>query len=71
MALGGGKVRGGQVIGDSGKDGMQAQDPTSAPDLFASILAGIGVDPGGDNYAGDRPIPLVEEGGVAVDALFS
>ncbi|MCG8652609.1 MAG: DUF1501 domain-containing protein [Pirellulales bacterium] len=72
VALAGGKIRGGQVVGDSGKDGMEAKDrPTSAPDLFASVLAGLAVDPTGENYDGDRPIPLVEEGGKKVEALFA
>ncbi len=72
VALSGGLVRGGQVVGNSGKDGLEAKDrPASAPDLFASVLAGIGVDPSGENYDGDRPIPLVEEGGQKVDQLFA
>lgn len=72
VALAGGKINGGQVVGDSGKDGMTAKDrPTSAPDLFASILAGLDVNPHDDNYDGDRPIPLIEEGGSQVDALFA
>ena len=39
--------------------------------LFASILAGLDVNPHDDNYDGDRPIPLIEEGGSQVDALFA
>lgn len=72
VALSGGLVRSGQVIGDSGKDGMESKDrPTSAPDLFASVLSGLGVNPHDDNYDGDRPIPLIEEGGQSVGGLFT
>ena len=72
VALSGGKIRGGQVFGDSGKDGMASKDrPTSAPDLFATVLGGLGIDPSGDNYDGDRPIPLVEEGGKQVEDLLA
>ena len=37
-------------------------DPVSVPDLFATILASIGVDYHKNLYVGDRPVPITDDG---------
>ncbi|MGN6547371.1 MAG: DUF1501 domain-containing protein [Aureliella sp.] len=63
VALAGGGVRGGQVIGKTAPDGMSVKDrPVTAPELFATLLEILGIDSTSSNQAGDRPIPLVDKG---------
>jgi hypothetical protein len=46
VVLGGGPLRGGQVVGKTSEDGMRVIDhPASAPDLLATICKAVGVDP--------------------------
>jgi uncharacterized protein (DUF1501 family) len=46
VVLGGGALKGGQVIGATTKDGMDVLDsPYSVGDLFATLYKGIGIDP--------------------------
>jgi hypothetical protein len=60
--LAGGGIRGGRVIGDTGPDGMEVKDrPVSVPDLMATIMKGLAIDPTRQNIAeNDRPIRLVD-----------
>ena len=44
-------------------------DPVSVADLFATILATVGVDPGKNLYDGDRPVPITD-GGTPIAALL-
>ena len=37
-------------------------NPVSVPDFFATVLAGVGVDPNKSLYAGDRPVPITDRG---------
>ncbi|MEO8497615.1 MAG: DUF1501 domain-containing protein, partial [Planctomycetota bacterium] len=37
-------------------------NPVGVPDFFATICATLGVDYGKHLYAGDRPIPLTDQG---------
>ena len=63
VALAGAGISGGQVIGQTSRDGMKVTDrPVSAADLFATVLEGIGIDSGADNELGDRPVPIVDHG---------
>ncbi|QEH32546.1 hypothetical protein OJF2_10230 [Aquisphaera giovannonii] len=71
VALAGGGVRGGQVIGASNADGTDVKDrPVSVPDLMASLCHGLGVNAQKevDTPIG-RPIKVVD-GGKAVAELF-
>lgn len=71
VALAGGGIAGGQVYGATTKDGMEVADrPVSAPDLYATMLEGLGIDSTGDNAMGNRPIPLVDEGGTPIRELL-
>jgi hypothetical protein len=64
LALAGGGLKMGQVIGDSNsKAEVPATNPIGPPDLMATVLSVLGVDPKMQftNQAG-RPVTLVEEG---------
>lgn len=63
--LAGGPVRGGQVIGDTGIDGMQVVDrPVTTKDFYATICKALGIDPDSTNISTEgRPIRVVDEGG--------
>ena len=37
-------------------------DPVSVPDLFATIFASLGIDPGHELHDGDRPVPITDMG---------
>ena len=44
--LAGGGIKGGQVIGSTGADGMEVKDrPVSVPDFLATVCKGLGIDP--------------------------
>jgi hypothetical protein len=60
--LAGGGIKGGQVIGNTGTDGMQVRDrPVLVPDLLATVCTGLGIDPMAQNDSGiGRPIRLVD-----------
>jgi hypothetical protein len=62
VVLGGGGIRGGQVIGRTSVDGMQVEDAAATvPDLMATICTALGVDPRLQNDSNvDRPIRLVD-----------
>jgi uncharacterized protein (DUF1501 family) len=71
VALSGGTIAGGQVIGATTPDAMEVDDrPVSAADLFATVLDSIGIDPSSQNPMGDRPIPIVD-GGAPIKELRS
>lgn len=74
--LGGAGINGGQVIGDTGKDGMRLQNEpkegTKVADLHATICEALGVDHTNENMTkDDRPIGLVDEGGTPIEALIA
>jgi len=60
--LAGGGIRGGQFVGDTGVDGEQVKDrPVSVPDLLATVIKGLGIDPAKQNTVDNgRPIRLVD-----------
>jgi hypothetical protein len=72
VALAGGGVKGGQVIGKLTTDGTDVADrPVLVQDLFRSIYHGLGVDADQENMSPiGRPI-FVVEGGKVVSELFS
>ncbi len=45
------------------------ENPVSVPDLFATVLADLGIDPAKELYDGDRPVPITDRG-QPVQALF-
>ncbi len=45
VAIGGGGIPGGRVVGDTGKAGLEiAKDPVTVPDLFATVFERFGFD---------------------------
>lgn len=69
--IAGGGTKGGQVIGESAKDGMGVlNDPVSIPDLFSSICKSLNVNPEKENMSPiGRPLKIVD-GGKPVAKLF-
>jgi len=72
VALAGGGVKGGQVIGASNPDGSDVKDhPVGVPDLLTSLCHALKVDPTKEMMSPiGRPIKIVD-GGKTVSALFS
>jgi hypothetical protein len=72
VALAGGGVRGGRVIGASNADGTEVKDrPVTVPDLLASICHSLKVDPRKEAMTPvGRPIKVVD-GGKPVHELFA
>ncbi|QDT50107.1 hypothetical protein Pan258_41630 [Symmachiella dynata] len=60
--LAGGGIKGGQVYGKTGEDGMQvAEKPVTTPDLLATICAALGIDPQKQNMSNvGRPVRIVD-----------
>jgi hypothetical protein len=71
VALAGGGVRGGQVIGASNSDGSDVKDhPVSVPDLLTSLCHSLKVDPVKEMMSPiGRPIKIVD-GGKTISGLF-
>ncbi len=69
--LAGGGIQGGQVIGETAKDGMGiVNDPVNIPDLFSTICKSLDVNPAKENMSPiGRPLKIVD-GGKPVTKLF-
>jgi uncharacterized protein (DUF1501 family) len=62
-ALFGGGIKGGAVFGKTDEDGRTViEDEVGAGELFATVLAAIGVNPAKEYHVGPRPVPLVNPG---------
>lgn len=72
MALAGGGVRPGQVIGATDPDGIDVTErPIGVPDFYMSVCQILGIDAHKEYHTSDgRPIKLVDEGGKAIEELF-
>ncbi len=72
VALAGGGVKGGQVIGETDAGGIQVVDrPVKVPDLFQSFCQSLKIDASTENMSSiGRPITIVD-GGEPVAELFS
>ena len=72
VALAGGGVRGGQVIGASSPDGSAVKDrPVTVNDLMASFCHSLQIDPRKENLSPQgRPIKIVD-GGTTIKELFA
>jgi uncharacterized protein (DUF1501 family) len=62
VVLGGGGIKGGQVVGRTSADGSRVEErPLSAPDLMATICLALGLDPKKQNPSNvNRPIRLAD-----------
>jgi hypothetical protein len=72
VALAGGGVRGGQVIGSSSADGTDVKSrPVTVGDLFTTVYTALKINPRKENMSGiGRPIKLIDNG-QAVKELFA
>jgi len=69
--LAGGGLKHCGAYGVSDELAMSAvENPVSVPDLFATILAAMQVDPTANLYDGDRPVPTTD-GGRPIASLFA
>ena len=63
VALAGGGLRTGQVIGRTDELGKKiVERPISVADLHATIYKTLGIDPAEELYDGDRPVPITDHG---------
>jgi hypothetical protein len=71
LALAGGGVRGGQVIGATNRLGTEvALRPVTVPDLFVTFYRALGINPRQENQSNvGRPLRIVE-GGTVVEEVF-
>ncbi len=71
--LGGGGIKGGQVVGKTSDDGMEVKDrPVSVADLLATVVTALGLDPMKQNPSNvGRPIRLVEPSAKAIKEVLS
>jgi uncharacterized protein (DUF1501 family) len=71
MLLAGGGVRGGVVLGKTDPEGgREVNDPFDVPDIHATVLTALGIDPAHEELAPiGRPIKLSE--GKPIAALLS
>jgi hypothetical protein len=71
VALAGGGIQGGRVIGATTKDGAQVETrPVTVPDLFCTFCQSLGLDPRKERISPlGRPLKTVE-GGAPVSELF-
>ena len=71
VAMAGGRVRGGQVVGRTSDDGTRVTDrPVNSRDLLATVLAAMGLDPGDEIDDGDRPRPVTADGARVIEELI-
>src|SRR5207237_732834 len=71
VALGGGGIRGGRVIGATdARAERPAANPHGPEDLAATIYHQLGIDPSEEFYTPEgRPVPIVSNGRVIRDLL--
>ena len=68
--LAGGGLRTGQAVGQTDDLAMNiVADPVSVPDLFATIVATLGISPSKNLMDEERPVPITDKG-VAIAKLF-
>jgi hypothetical protein len=61
--LAGGGLRTGQVVGETDELGKTiVKQPVSVPDLHATVYCALGIDPAKNLFAGDRPVPITDNG---------
>ena len=71
VALAGGGIKGGQVIGASSEDGTSVKErPVTVPDLFCTFCRALKINPRKENLSSEgRPLKIVD-GGKPVSELF-
>jgi uncharacterized protein (DUF1501 family) len=69
--LAGSGIKGGQAVGNTGKDGAAVVDrPVGVADFLATVFTAVGVDPAKENKTWEgRPISLVPKGAKVIEEL--
>lgn len=64
VAVGGGGIAGGKVVGATDDDGEEVTErPVTASDLLATVSTALGIDPAKENHSLEgRPIKIVKDG---------
>ena len=72
VVLGGGRIKGGQLIGKTSADGTTITErPVSPAEFLATIYQAVGIDPAKEYRSNtDQKVPLVEKGSKAVKELL-
>jgi hypothetical protein len=72
MLVGGGPIKGGQVIGATNKDGTDlAERPVTVPELYRTWYQSLGINPDKKLYVAGQPMPVQEEGTRGVPELLA
>jgi hypothetical protein len=73
VVVGGGGIKGGQVVGKTSEDGLTVVDrPVSTPDLLATVCKGLGIDPMKQNQSNvGRPIRIVDKSAKAINEILT
>jgi Protein of unknown function (DUF1501) len=71
VILGGCGIQGGAVYGRTNLDGTEIAEGRVVPaDLFATCYQALKIDIHADYFVGDRPIPVVDDGGKPIESLL-
>ena len=63
VVLAGGGLRTGRTVGATDEVGEKiVERAVSVPDLFATIYHAMRIDPAKELYAGERPVPITDQG---------
>ncbi|MGH3184093.1 MAG: DUF1501 domain-containing protein, partial [Candidatus Binataceae bacterium] len=73
IVMGGGPLKGGQIVGGSDELGAAPKDhPINPGEVAATIFHGLGLDLGAELPSpGGRPVTLVDRGTLPIKELFS
>jgi hypothetical protein len=73
VVLGGGGIKGGQVVGKTSDDGMSVADrPVSTIDLLATVCKGLGIDHMKQNQSNvGRPIRIVDKAARPINEILT
>jgi hypothetical protein len=72
MILGGGPIRGGQVVGATNKVGTEiVSRPVTVADLYRTYYPALGINPEMKLRVAGQPIPIQEEGKEAITELLA
>ena len=71
VALAGGGIHGGRVLGETDPDGIKGPPvPSSVADIHATVLTAVGLDPRKENVAPSTGRPLKLSEGKAIRELL-
>ena len=71
VVLGGGAIKGGVVVGQTNETGLEiASGKVSVPDLFATLLTGLGLNPAHEFRTDFGAVALASDHGQPIGALL-